>query len=116
MGGNNSGMAVLYQHHDPLPAMAEFALDQSGWHSRTGSMPRDLACLFAAVDFAYIQIDMTASRRTFILPDRQVLLHFCNDLCLDGPARDFTFPAPACTLLRLPHRFAIQTKKQGEPA
>jgi hypothetical protein len=64
-------------------------------------MPRDLACLFVAVDFAYIQIDMTASRRAFILPDRQVFLHFCNDPCLDGPARDFTFPAPACTLLRL---------------
>jgi hypothetical protein len=75
-------------------------------------MPPDLACSFAAADFAYMKIDMMASRRAFILPDRQAFLHFCNAPGSDRPAsksRSFTFGTPTRTLLSLPRRFASQT-------
>jgi hypothetical protein len=94
-------MVFLREHHLRLPATDEFALNQRPWHSQTGGTAGDLAWLFIAVDFAYTQNDMTASRPAFILPDRQVLLHFCNALGFDRPARQprgFTFAARTRTL------------------
>jgi hypothetical protein len=51
--------------------MAEFALDQRCWHSHTSGLPGALACRLVTVDFAYIEIDMTALPRAFILPDQE---------------------------------------------
>jgi hypothetical protein len=53
-------------------------------------MPGDLAWLFIAVDFAavifaYMQIDMTASRRAFILPDQEGCFAFLQR-ARSGPA------------------------------